>query len=173
MCSMIPSYVNNSLRIKVKRHKSTYIEMKVEVAGTYTVSLYQESKRKYKHSQNYKLSESRLVIMKEIVKKTGSDLEYITSGNKATSNVHLTNYLEAGTYFVGCKVAWRNFEDHECVLTSYGPSTVDFQHFEDPSISKFFKSHLINSYIQKNRGKIFHYNSIKLDEAFREVCVNL
>lgn len=61
---MIKGYVNSSLRIKVKRHKSTFVEMKIHVPGNYTISLYQESKRKYKHSQNYKLSESRLIIMK-------------------------------------------------------------------------------------------------------------
>lgn len=40
-------------------------------------------------------------------------------------------------------------------------------------MSKYFKEHLVNSYFNKVRGNKSHYTNIKLDEAYREICVNL
>ena len=49
--------------------------------------------------------------MKEVPKRDNklSSLEYIISGNKSTSNIHLSTYLDVGTYFVSAKIAWRLF----------------------------------------------------------------
>ena len=60
--------------------------MKVAKKGTYTISVYQESKRKYQNSTNYELSESRLIIARI---GTAGDYSYVKSGNKQSSNLHL------------------------------------------------------------------------------------
>lgn len=59
------------------------------------------------------------------------------------------------------------------MVASYGPSPVDFQLFTDRGISKYFKEHLINSYFTKFRGTKSYYTKIDLNDAYREVCVNL
>lgn len=53
VCKIVPGAISSSFRSSNLRHKSSYIRMSIQRKGIYTISVYQESKRKYQHSLNY------------------------------------------------------------------------------------------------------------------------
>lgn len=86
VCRIVPNSHSSCFRSNNRRHKSNYLRMSIRKKGEYTISIYQESKRKYQNTLNYELSESRLIILK--VDNSGN-FEYIESSTKQSSNLHL------------------------------------------------------------------------------------
>lgn len=74
---------------------------------------------------------------------------------------------------LSCKVVWNNFEEHECVVASYGPSTVRFFAQKDRSISTRFKNEMIKTYVPQFPGEKYHYEKLNIPEAYREMIFNI
>jgi hypothetical protein len=70
---------------------------------------------------------------------------------------------------LSCKVVWNHFEEHECVVASYGPDNVKFRSYNDRSIAPKFKQHMIKSYAKQFPGDRHHYEKLNIPEAYREV----
>ena len=106
------------------------------------------------------------------MEKSG-DFKYVKSSTKQSSNLHVEAELAQGEYMLSCKVIWVNFEEHECVIASYGPSAAKFAAHRDRSITTKFKSQMIKSYASMFSGDKYHYEKLNIAEAYREVLSNI
>lgn len=61
-CCINPIYVNSHIRIYAGRTHSHMLEFTVKKEGTYFLSLYQDSKRKFAQSHNYEKSKARMFV---------------------------------------------------------------------------------------------------------------
>ena len=123
--------------------------MTVKETGHYSISVYQQSKRKVKNPA-YSYSSVRFVVMRD---KKG-EFSYITSINKNQSHaVSAEVMLENGTYYIAVKMDWETQTPRPIVLTSYGSEKVEFENLINFSPQKF-KAEMIKSFSEKYRGKI-------------------
>lgn len=65
ICQITDGYVNSTITINSDRQHSVMVEFAVRSKGKFFLSMYQESKRKYKASGNYELSKSRLFLARK------------------------------------------------------------------------------------------------------------
>lgn len=69
-------------------------------------------------------------------------------GSKSTSQYQVCSVdldIEPGQYIISAKVVWKFWDDHEYVLTSYGPDHTSINPI-NRAIAPAFKDNLIKSY---------------------------
>jgi hypothetical protein len=63
ICKIDPTFLQTSIRLKNRKHKSNYLKIIVSEEGTYNFSVYQQSKRKIA-DKKYEYSSTRLILVK-------------------------------------------------------------------------------------------------------------
>jgi|JI6StandDraft_1071083.scaffolds.fasta_scaffold18456_2 hypothetical protein len=119
-CYINPSYVNSNIRVFAGRTHSHMLEFVCKKEGTYYLSLYQDSKRKFSQSHNYEKSKARMFV----ASVHEGRLEALHSKAVDNGDLHQEFVLKAGTYVMSCKVKWKFFDKYHFVVTSYGPDTI-------------------------------------------------
>jgi hypothetical protein len=117
VCFVSLGKTHGHIKLTSGRTQSVMVAFSVKTAGDYFFSIYQESRRKYKHSANYKLSKSRLFLGRI----AGGKVEGIASKACFSENLSLETTLVPGDYVISCKVKWNYHEQNSFELTSYGP----------------------------------------------------
>lgn len=85
VCFVSLGKTHGHIALSTDRSHSAMVSFSVKTEGDYFFSIYQESRRKYKQSANYKLSKSRLFL----AKYTGGKVEAVASKACISENLNL------------------------------------------------------------------------------------
>lgn len=85
VCYVSLGKVHSHIKLESDRTHSVMVAFTVKTRGDYFISLYQENRRKYQQSSNYKLSKSRLFLARSV----GGHIEAIASKACMSENLHL------------------------------------------------------------------------------------
>jgi hypothetical protein len=86
VCKINPMHFHSSFPMVNNQRKSNYVRMTVTTPGTYSLSIWQESRRKYSEDPDFIYSNSRIIVMREGQK---GKLAYIGAMN--TTNLQVCN----------------------------------------------------------------------------------
>lgn len=91
-CFVSLAKVHGHIVLESDRTHSVMVGFTVRTQGDYFLSMYQENRRKYQQSSNYKLSKSRLFLARVV----GGRVEAIASKACIAEHLHLETTLEPG-----------------------------------------------------------------------------
>ncbi|KRX03477.1 hypothetical protein PPERSA_02856 [Pseudocohnilembus persalinus] len=126
MCYYHKNFHYNSLKLNTDSKHSKYITIRVQKDGYYYLTANQKSDRYFKNknsNKQYEYASCRMILL-----QLGQDQKFISASILDDREVYVSSYLEKDqTYLLIYKTFWKQFQNYDSVLSSYGAGKVSFK----------------------------------------------